>query len=109
MSPVAATRRTKRWQRSRRRDHWLVARSSTQAQIKPKENPMRIHSSITNERLLAAVESQFTTLDNPGFCIACGVEQGGCEPDAECYQCEACGAHKVYGTEQLLIIKAGIA
>jgi hypothetical protein len=42
-----------------------------------------IHPSITAERVLAAVESQFNSLDDPGFCIACGTDQEGCEPRHE--------------------------
>ncbi len=44
-----------------------------------------------------------TTLDNPGFCTACGEEAEGCEPDAIKYECAFCGAHKVYGAEELLM------
>ena len=39
-----------------------------------------------------------------GFCTNCGAEADGCEPDAERYTCESCGARSVYGAEQLLII-----
>ena len=38
-----------------------------------------------------------TALDDPGFCICCGHEQGGFEPDARRVKCEACGAKHVYG------------
>lgn len=62
-----------------------------------------MHPSITVERVAAAVERHNTSLDNPGFCKACGHEQGGCEPDARNYECEACGAHKVDGAEEILI------
>lgn len=44
-----------------------------------------------------------TTLDNPGFCIACGEDADGCEPDARGYECESCGRPKVYGAEELLL------
>jgi hypothetical protein len=37
-----------------------------------------------------------------GFCLACGKVQGGCEPDARRYPCEACSALKVYGGEELI-------
>ncbi len=50
-----------------------------------------------------ACERRRTTLDDPGFCIACGNEQSGCEPDARGYQCEACGTFAVYGCEELAI------
>lgn len=64
---------------------------------------MKLHPSITEERLMEACERRMTTLDNPGFCIECGNEQGGCEPDARGYRCESCGALKgVYGCDELL-------
>lgn len=65
---------------------------------------MIIHPSITIDRVLEAVESQMTTVDNPGFCVACGEDADGCEPDARKYKCEACGARSVYGAEELLIM-----
>lgn len=39
-----------------------------------------------------------------GICLACGNEQGGCEPDARGYECESCGAHKVYGAEEVVMM-----
>jgi len=36
----------------------------------------------TLEEVIAAVEDSMTSLDNPGFCKACGEYQDGCEPDA---------------------------
>lgn len=39
-----------------------------------------------------------------GFCIACGAEQDGCEPDARKYECESCGENRVYGLEELLLM-----
>ena len=62
---------------------------------------MKIHPSITADRLLDAIQRSMTTLDDPGFCIACGNEQDGCEPDARNHRCEACGADAVYGAEEL--------
>lgn len=41
--------------------------------------------------------------DNPGFCVACGTEAEGCEPDARHYPCEHCGQSAVYGAEELLL------
>jgi hypothetical protein len=60
--------------------------------------------SITDERLLAAAEQRMFGLDSTGFCIACGNEQGGCEPDARRYRCEACDTRQVYGAEELLMV-----
>lgn len=63
---------------------------------------MRIHKSLTPERICEAVERNMTTLDNPGFCIVCGSEQDGCEPDARGYECEECQRPTVYGAQELL-------
>ncbi len=54
--------------------------------------------------LLAAVENQQTSLDNPGFCTDCGAEHGSCEPDARNYPCEECDSPAVYGAEELLLM-----
>ena len=48
-------------------------------------------------------ERQMTSLDNPGICLACGMENGCCEPDARKYKCEGCGEHAVYGAEELMM------
>ena len=41
--------------------------------------------------------------ENVGFCTSCGHSQDGCEPDAQEYECENCGEHKVMGAELILI------
>lgn len=66
----------------------------------------KIHSSITSKRVCDAVEREMFGTDNPGFCLACGHEQEGCEPDAEDYECEVCGEHKVWGAAQVLLLLA---
>ena len=65
---------------------------------------MKVHNSLTTDRIIEAVHRYNTTLDNPGFCIKCGHEQEECEPDAENYTCNECGEKAVYGAEQLLLI-----
>ena len=52
------------------------------------------------DEVLAAVEAD----DNRGFCLACGAEAFGVEPDARRYECENCGKSKVYGAEEVLIM-----
>jgi hypothetical protein len=42
--------------------------------------------------------------DGAGFCLACGEEASGCEPDARRYECESCGERKVYGIEELVVM-----
>jgi hypothetical protein len=61
----------------------------------------KMHPSITIDRVAEACERQQTGLDNPGFCLACGEEAEGCEPDARNYECESCGEMKVFGAEEL--------
>jgi len=44
-------------------------------------------------------------IDEPiGFCLACGEEQWGFEPDARECLCEVCGEYKVYGAQEILIM-----
>jgi hypothetical protein len=54
---------------------------------------------ITIEQVMEAIESG----DSMGFCLACGEEAYGVEPDARKYKCESCGQNKVYGAEEILI------
>lgn len=49
---------------------------------------------------MSAVEAD----DNIGFCLACGEEAYGVEPDARRYECECCGERKVYGAEEVLMM-----
>jgi len=62
-----------------------------------------VHASITTDRVVDAVQEQTYGLENPGFCLACGEEADGCEPDARGYECEVCGESAVYGAEEVLI------
>lgn len=39
-----------------------------------------------------------------GFCVECGEEAYGVEPDARKYPCEACGEKEVYGAEELVVM-----
>lgn len=63
---------------------------------------MRIHKSITVDRVIEAVSQD----DNLGFCLACGDDAYGVEPDAEGYTCESCGKPSVMGAEQVLLFLA---
>jgi DNA-directed RNA polymerase subunit RPC12/RpoP len=42
--------------------------------------------------------------DYIGFCLECGAENYGCEPDARKYECEDCGQRAVYGAEECLMM-----
>ena len=52
------------------------------------------------ERLLHLAQED----NNLGFCMACGEEQAGVEPDATKYKCESCGKKEVYGAEEGLLM-----
>ena len=68
---------------------------------------MKQHKSFTVSRIVAAVEESQRTLDNPGFCIYCGEEADGCEPDARRYPCDSCNRPGVFGAEELLLMVQG--
>lgn len=42
--------------------------------------------------------------EQEGFCLACGDIHEGIEPDARRYTCESCGADKVYGAAELVLM-----
>lgn len=63
---------------------------------------MKMHESLTAERIVEACERRNISCDNPGFCTECGRDADGCEPDAREYECEECGEQAVYGAEELL-------
>ena len=60
---------------------------------------MKLHPSITEDRIIAAVESQIFDLEDPGFCIRCGEDAFNV---ASGYPCEACGHKTVYGAQELM-------
>ena len=62
------------------------------------EDPTLDDARITVDQVIAAIEAD----DCIGFCLACGAENYGVEPDARRYLCEECGKPKVYGAEDLL-------
>lgn len=54
------------------------------------------------DTLLDAVAEEMFGMGSSGFCIKCGTERDGCEPDAEKYECYACGSYAVSGAALLL-------
>lgn len=62
-----------------------------------------IHESITEQRVMEAAEDSTFGMGSTGFCIECGAEQSGCEPDAREYECDGCGERQVFGAQELLI------
>ena len=49
-------------------------------------------------------EIEVMDAEGEGFCLACGETQCGVEPDASRYKCESCGALKVYGAMELVLM-----
>lgn len=68
-----------------------------------KVNGVHVHTNITRDAIVDAVKRGMFGLDNPGFCISCGIDVEGVEPDAREYECECCGERTVYGAEELLL------
>lgn len=64
---------------------------------------MRIHKSVTPKRIHRLAKQSMFGLTSPGVCLACGDQADQVEPDAEGYECEACGEQSVFGAEQLLM------
>lgn len=42
--------------------------------------------------------------DCGGFCLACGDDAYGVEPDARKYECESCGLRTVYGAGEIALM-----
>ena len=57
-----------------------------------------------SKRMFKVTEEQMLTDRDMGYCIYCGEEVYGVEPDARRYECEACGKEGVYGLEELLMM-----
>lgn len=65
---------------------------------------MKIHNTVTVDRVISTVERNNSSCENTGICLACGEDQDSCEPDARRYECECCGAKAVYGAEECLFM-----
>ena len=53
---------------------------------------------------LSVEEYEQLTEGSGGFCLACGAEADGVEPDARYYECEVCEVKAVFGAEELLMM-----
>ena len=42
--------------------------------------------------------------ENRGFCLDCGADKDCVEPDAREYRCDSCGAFRVFGAEEILMM-----
>ena len=60
----------------RRRRH-----RGAQTTLPREDGTMNMHKSITPEWIMKVCERHQQSLDNPGFCITCGAEAEGVEPD----------------------------
>lgn len=58
----------------------------------------------TSKLDLAEVMAAVQADDNLGFCLACGAQADGVEPDARNYECDTCGEEQVFGAEELLMM-----
>lgn len=47
--------------------------------------------------------------EHAGICLQCGEMQSGCEPDARNYECESCGARRVFGVAEAIIMGTEIS
>ncbi len=65
-----------------------------------------MHPSVTVERVCGAVYRRLVSLDNPGFCLACGADAHSVEPDARRYRCDSCGLLAVFGADEVLLMIA---
>jgi len=53
---------------------------------------------------LSLVEESIFGTESPGWCVACGTEAMGVEPDARRYTCDNCDLKQVYGAEECNIM-----
>jgi hypothetical protein len=58
----------------------------------------RIWANEHADQVMAAVEAD----DYVGFCVGCGAETSGVEPDARNFHCDVCDRPLVFGAEELL-------
>jgi hypothetical protein len=64
---------------------------------------MRMHKSITVDRVHDACMEQMFGLEDPGFCVACGGDVEGVKPETCKRKCEHCGRKAVFGAQELLL------
>jgi hypothetical protein len=65
--------------------------------------PKNLPAGLNAEDLMAAFAESTFGMGSTGFCLACGEQQDGCEPDAEGYECEGCGEKMVVGAETVMV------
>lgn len=70
-------------------------------QLVPGHERTTMHRTLTMARIIAAIQDGS---DSPGFCVSCGADAYGVEPDTRQYPCDECGEEQVFGAEELLIM-----
>lgn len=58
----------------------------------------------TCDFIMSAQEYKAMQARDEGICCGCGAVAYGVEPDAARYECESCGAKRVYGVPELLVM-----
>jgi hypothetical protein len=66
----------------------------------------RIMAKLPDGLTLETVMESMNGDEYPGFCLKCGEQADGVEPDARRYECESCGANAVYGSEEIVMMFA---
>jgi hypothetical protein len=61
-----------------------------------------------NQEILEQAMAAMATDQYIGFCLSCGTEHDGIEPDARRYHCDACDNDSVYGAEEIVIMYGGL-
>ena len=59
---------------------------------------------MNKDELLDMAMAACEVADDIGYCIKCGAEHYGIEPDARTYECEECGKNTVYGAQEIIIM-----
>ena len=62
------------------------------------------NATLDPDEVLEAAEVQMFGLGNAGFCLNCGEELEGIDPDARGEECECCGSQSVYGAQELVMM-----
>ena len=71
------------------------------------ERIMKVHPSITPERIADVRHRGWGSHFFPGLCVACGCDVERIDRNAEKCLCDACGEHAVYSAERLSIMSRG--
>lgn len=71
--------------------------------MKPKPEIKTIADFLRRIGGMRALTAAMAADDCRGYCLRCGDEAYGVEPDARQYRCESCGQRGVYGAEEIVI------